>query len=285
MDSGGDPKLFGDISEFSSREIYIETTSGSIYGALSLYDLLYIKSVAGDIDVFVSPQPVLKEDPKPAQLTLSTVNGRVNARLPINHLSSIPDRDYRTRMNTKSGDIEADIVIGTEAVIKSISGALAITALPTSYENSVFTTETESGDADILVLSPLSRRETYASPPGDFNDRGRPDISSDTLAPPLWESKQHLSRLVSRHEGISGHVKMQYPSVWEGEISAEAISGSIKVGGEGVRIVKDSRKHWVYHEVVAQKGSNAENASSLRIQEVSGGIDVWVGENCEWCKD
>ena len=280
-------QLLGDLGGFSSREIYVGTISGSLTGAFRLWDLLYVESNSGSIDIDITPKPVLEDDPKPAQLTVSTVSGSINARLPIRHVSLIPERDYHTKINTHSGGIQADIVIGTDAVIKSVSGSLAIIALPTTYGNSFFTTGTESGSTDITVLSPLSRGARYATPPEGFTDIGNddpylighPESLKDVPAAPLSSYKRPLSRLFSRHEGSSGHVKMHYPSVWEGEINAQAISGNIKVGGNDVRIIKDSRKNWAFHEVVARKGAGAERASSLQIREVSGGIDVWIGEN------
>jgi DUF4097 and DUF4098 domain-containing protein YvlB len=287
LDSNENRVSIGDVDGFSSREIYVGTTSGSVTGTFPLWDLLHVESDSGSIDICITPKPLLEDDPKPAQLTLSTVSGNINARLPIRQASSIPERDYHTRINTHSGGIQADIVIGTNAVIKSVSGSLAIMALPTTYGNSFFTTGTESGSTDIKVLSPLSGGTRYASPQDDFTDIGNddpylighPESGPDVPAAQLSGSKRPLSRLVSQHEGSSGHVKMHYPSVWEGEINAETISGNIKVGGNGVRIIKDSRKNWAYHEVVARKGAGAEHASSLRVREVSGGIDVWVGEN------
>lgn len=286
-DSNKNQALLGNVDGLSSREIYVRTTSSSVTGAFCLWDLLYIESDSGSIDIGIKPKPVLEDDPKPAQLTLSTVSGDINAYLPIQNASLIPERDYHTRINTHSGGIQADIVIGTNAVIKSVSGSLAIMALPTTYGDSFFTTGTESGSTDITILLPLSRRARYVTSPKDFTDIGNddpylighPESSQDVPAAQLSGYKRPLSRLVSQHEGSSGHVKMRYPSVWEGEINAETISGNIKVGGDGVRIIKDSRKNWAYHEVVARKGAGAEHASSLQVREVSGGIDLWIGEN------
>lgn len=286
LDSNENQALLENVDGFSSREINVGTTSGSVTGAFPLLDLLHVESVSGNIDVRITPKPILKEDPKPAQLTLSTVSGKINARLPIRQASSIPERDYHTRVNTHSGNIQADIVIGTNAVIKSVSGSLAIMALPTTYGNSFFTTGTQSGRTDITVLSPLRRTARYASPLEDFTDIGNDDpylighseSGRKVPAAQLSGYERPLSRLVSQHEGGSGNTKMHYPSAWEGEINAEAISGNIKVGGNGVRIIRDSRKNWAYHEVVARKGAGAERASSLRVREVSGGIDIWIGE-------
>jgi len=92
--------------------------------------------------------------------------------------------------------------------------------------------------------------------------------------------------LTSLHESNSGSIKLRYPDEWEGEIRASTIAGSIRVGGNKVRTIKDGKKNWAYNEVIARKGEDAEQASKLSVENVAGSADVWVGEGCqhaEWC--
>jgi hypothetical protein len=285
---------------FSSREIVVRTISGDITGFFYLYDLLDLETDSGGVDISVAPQPDLHEGgPHAAQLTVATASGDIQCRYPIWNSTNIPDRDYRTSVTTHSGRISGDYVIGTEAMFRAISGDFDITALPTTDEKSTFSTDTTSGSTRVTVLQPLSRHRTALPLPTDNIDIGDDDpyviirppeiVPIDTDAP-ITQSKIYrrpLTHITSFHECSSGDMKIHYPSAWEGEINAVTISGNIRVGGDGVRTIKDSRKNWAYREVIARKGPAAEYASVLKVHGVSGNLDVWVGENClnsEWCK-
>jgi hypothetical protein len=284
---------------FSSREIAVGSRSGDITGAVYLYDLVHIETDSGDIDITVVPQPAPHDGvPNTAQLTLGAASGDIRCRYPIWNAAKIPDRDYRTSVRTHSGEISGDYVIGTEAIFKVISGDLKIFALPTIFEKSTFKTETNSGSMHVTVLEPLSRHQTLSPLPADFMDIGEDDpyliqppevvpIESDALATSFKTYRRPLAHLTSSYDCRSGDMKIHYPSSWEGVITATTISGNIRVGGDGVRIIKDSRKNWAYHEVVARKGASAEHASTLNMNGVSGSLDVWVGDSCsnaDWCK-
>lgn len=275
---------------FSSRETIITTSSGDITGSFYLYDLLHLETNSGDVDISVAPQP----DPqggssRTAQLTVASASGDIRCRYPIWDTSSIPDRDYQTSVTAHSGDISGDFVIGSEATFKAISGDFYINALPTTYDNSTFSTVSTSGSTRVTVLEPLSRHQTPLSSPADNINIGDDDpyviinpseiLPVDIDEPTILSTsyKRPLTHLTSYHEGSSGNTKIHYPSSWEGEISAATISGNIRVGGEGVRTIKDGRKNRAYREVVARKGSRAEYASVLKVHEVSGNLDVWVG--------
>lgn len=291
----GDQNWLKNVSGFLSREIIVGSTYGSISGNFDLYDLLYVDSDSGKIDISVSPRPALATDPQPARLTLTTVSGNIRARFPIRQSASIPDRDYRTSVKSHSGSIHGDYLIGTEAIFSGVSGSMAINVLPTTYERAEFKTETPNGATEITVHPPLVQTRPSAPPPIEFIDIGDEDPylinhpKSDLEAPvsPSWESKRPLSRLTSSHEGSTGRMRLHYPSVWEGEITAVTISGDIRIGGGGVRTIKDSRKNWAYHEVVARKGLTGDHASAITVHEISGSVDFWVGESClnaEWCQ-
>jgi len=283
---------------FSSREIVVGSASGDVTGVFYLYDLVHVETDSGNINIIVLPQPAQRDAvPNSAQLTLDTASGNIICRYPVGDAAKIPDRDYRTNVITRSGGISGDYVIGTEAIFKIISGDLHIIALPTTFEKSTFKTVTNSGTTTINVLEPLVRHQT-ASPPTDFIDVGEDDpyliqhpkvapIESDALATSSKRYQHSLSQLTSSHDCTNGNMKIHYPSAWEGEITAVTVSGNIRVGGDGVRTIRDGRKNWAYHEVVARKGEYAEDASTLDVHGVSGSLDVWVGESCtssDWCK-
>lgn len=284
---------------FSSRRIAVGTSSGDITGTIFLYDLVSIKTDSGDIDITILPQPAPHDgSSNVAQITLGAASGDIRCRFPVYNAAKIPDRDYRTSVQTHSGDIRGYYVIGTEAIFKVISGDIEIIALPTTFESSTFKTETNSGSTHVIVLEPLSRHRTSSPLPSDSIDIGNDDpylihppqvvpVDPDVLVAQSPIPERHLRRLKSYHVCSSGDQKIHYPTAWDGEITAVNITGNIRVGGDGVRIIRDSKKNWAYHEVVARKGSGAEHASNLNVHGVSGSLDVWLGEDClssDWCK-
>jgi hypothetical protein len=267
---------------FSSREIVVASSSGDIRGIFYLYDLVNIETDSGDITIMVLPQPKSDGRPNIAQLTLGAASGNIHCRYPIGDAAKIPGRDYRTSVGTHTGRISGDYVIGTEAIFKVITGDLNLIALPTIFEKSTFKTETNGGSTAVLVLEPLIRQRTQ-SPPADFIDIGQdgpylihpPEVSpieSDALATSPKIFRPTLTNLTSSHNCGSGEMRIHYPSEWEGQITASSMSGN------GVRLIKDSRKNWVYHEVIALKGERAEYACTLDVHDVSGNLDVWIGD-------
>jgi hypothetical protein len=292
------PKSPGKPPGFSSREISVATASGDITGTVLLYDMVNIETDSGDIDITVLPQPAKHDgDSSVAQLTLGAASGNIRCRFPVYNVTKIPDRNYRTSVRTHSGDIQGDYVIGTEAIFEVNSGDLEIIALPTTFQSSSFSTKMNSGSAHISVLEPLIRHRNSSPLPADNINMGADDpyliqppeilpIDSDASVAQSPAYERHLRRLTSSHSCTSGDQKIHYPNAWDGEITAVGITGNIKVGGDGVKTIKDSRKNWAYHEVVARKGPGAESASRLNVHAVSGNLDVWVGEGChssDWC--
>lgn len=292
LSSDETPKPSGMPPGFSSRDIAISTSSGDITGIVYLYDLVDIKTNSGNIDIMVLPQPETREGgPSVAQLQLGATSGDIRCRFPIYSVGKIPDRDYHSSVQTISGDISGDYVIGTEAVFEAVSGDMEIIALPTTFESSFFTTTTKSGSTRISVLEPLTRNQNSPSFPVDNIDVGDGDpylihstqllpVGTDASVAESSTSEQHLRLLTSHHTSSSGNQKIHYPNAWDGEITAVAISGNILVGGDGVKTIKDSRKNWAYREVIARKGPEAEFASTLKLHGISGNLDVWVGKGC-----
>ncbi|KAI9789948.1 MAG: hypothetical protein M1835_001329, partial [Candelina submexicana] len=144
-----------------SRETYISQTSNSINGLYSLLDLLSITTTSGSINVGVSPQPIDSSNPKPASLLINSQSGSIDANLPLaagaGGGGGIPERDYRTEIQTRSGSINGNFLLGSRTVFETNSGSLDLAFLPVipSSGRMEFRTRTSSGTQNIKIRSPL----------------------------------------------------------------------------------------------------------------------------------
>lgn len=287
-----------------SRRIHIETISGQVTGWYPLYDLLDIQTASGDVDVDVTPKLVNPQNPQPANLQVRSVSGDITVREPLDHAikaekpdKAFPPRDYVVRMATASGDIKADVAVGSEAKFESQSGDLTLRLWPVldsgllkTYGKKPFlSTDTKSGDTKLDLLSPLwtslatigeaipplKDHDPYHktplpnSPPVVIIDPDTPSLQS--LTPRITPA---LSLLKSRHSSISGNIALTYPSEWEGILFAQTISGSQNIRGEGLEVTKSGS---LYLKHV--KGRKGRGYSDLTVDTVSGDQDVLIGKS------
>jgi DUF4097 and DUF4098 domain-containing protein YvlB len=236
------------IAYWSSRRTVIETISGSISGAFDLLDLLFLKSTSGTITSTVEPKQADEASPAPAELSVNSLSGTIDVRLPVN--GSLPKRDYQTRLESVSSDIRGSYIHGSSTSIHTSSGDIHVDLLPyvaDPQQNPNLHTATHSGATDIRMLSPHSF-------PGDS-----------------------FAAIHSDHKttSISGTVKIAYPDEWEGLVAADSTSGSISIRGKGVKIIDDTTLMRGFEHVVARKG---DGKGRIGIKTVSGTIGVKVGE-------
>ncbi|KAM0425280.1 hypothetical protein ACHAPT_009598 [Fusarium lateritium] len=237
----------------SSREISIHTASGKVKGWYPLYDFLDIETVSGDISVNVGPKPA--EDVKQATLRVRSASGKIELHellnKPTGSDNSFPPRDYMVNVGTVSGDIIADVAASSDARFESQSGHLNLLVRPVldSSTNPVVETDTKSGESHITVLEPLWTSTV-----------------DDTTTPAL-------STLRSKHNSISGTIRLRYPSSWEGHVSAQTISGSQEVRGRGLEVTHEGGPFGR-----RTRGRKGDGNSQLDVSSVSGDQFVIVGE-------
>jgi hypothetical protein len=243
-----------------SREVIVDVVSGSVTGSYPLLDLLSITTKSGDISIDVIPKCESERHPAPAQLRIKSVSGAVSVGLPQ---EGIPDRDYQTSVNTISGTISGSFLLDSTTTFDSISGDIDISLLPLHVSTtSNLDTQSRSGNTDVYVLEPVQECSISNVASGD----------GDTILDAM-----HMRHLNSKHSGISGSVKLRYPKAWEGKITAETLSGSISVGGDGISVIRGGKKDIVRREVVAVKGDKWEIAGETNVMASSGNVDVKVG--------
>lgn len=294
----------------SSRRISLETISGDVSGWFPLFDLLSISTISGDVTVDVEPKPAAKKSPEAAVLNVSSISGDVRVKEPVPERGdeeAVPARDYVTVLETKSGHITAVVAFSSTCSIQTISGEMTLTLWPVldaAAAPPILRTESKSGDLDLRLLEPWwtsrSTRERHEPAKPGFSGDDDPYLiihpDHVSLTPAAFKetpalvgrslqstaaalddddaaTSPALSRLSSKHETISGHAKIVYPSSWEGSLSAQTMSGSQNVRGEGLQLTRSGR-----HFPKLVKGHKGDGSSDMRLTSMSGDQDVLIGK-------
>ena len=248
--------------KLASREITIKTVSGDVQGWFPLYDLLKIETTSGDVKIDHAPQPADSDKAGFARYTVKSVSGDVKLKQslrpdPSSNKINIPDRAYTTDIETTSGNIAADLVIGETTNVNTISGSLKLDFLPivpvdADAGNFFFRTESMSGSLRLNIADPI-------------------EFDRDNLEKYKPSDLKHLR---SEHKSISGNMKIKYPVSWEGKLTGKAVSTSWNIHGKGVHVTR--RGGFMNKEIQATKG---DGESTISIGEMSGNEDVLLGED------
>lgn len=291
---------------FNSRRVQIETVTGAISGIYPLYDLLGLYSQSGSITVGVFPHPVDPAAPSPARLEVKTSSSGINVHLPVlglqNPKFTPPPRDYYTEIQSTAGSISGSFYLGSSTTIKSSSGSLDLNTLPliqsygkTYAREGTFDTKTQSGSTKIEVLDPMFLSMVQSKVPDSANMPEQPEIPYQPigdddpylLLPPgggqpvgadskSRDEEGKLRALRSSHTSASGTIDVQYPSSWEGTVQARAVTGSIKILGEGLSVIRE-KNCWSHKEVLAKKGvDNEGEGSTITMNSVTGSLKFFV---------
>ncbi|CAH0050160.1 unnamed protein product [Clonostachys solani] len=288
--------------QLNSREIYVSTMSGNIDGSYPLYDRLKVESVSGDVSIKVEPKPIDSKNPKPAELSVSTLSGNLNVKEPIKAALASPDsgdfpsRDYSVAVETKSGDVTADLAFTSYGRFYSISGNLNVDLWPLLHDAQQSTiigpevaTDTKGGDTTLDLHEPhwaatgsAARLPVYPSSPswigyppligGPSSEEEEGESDSNQA------SGTHAARpltLYSSHSSVSGDIHLRYPSAWEGYLKAQTVSGNQRFHGEGLEVTRRGKLPMAILE--GYKGHDGH--SDLRVESISGNQDFVVGEN------
>ncbi|KAM3419330.1 hypothetical protein BST61_g5264 [Cercospora zeina] len=150
------------IGYWSSRRTEVETISGNIHGKYALRDLLSFKSQSGSVQVEVDPKHEDSNHPSAAEFLIHTSSGSVTASNPT--AGDIPIRNYRTRIETVSGSVTGDFILGMLTSFHTQSGTVQATLLPIydSTDASLLHTDTKSASQTLTILPP------YAYPGDSF---------------------------------------------------------------------------------------------------------------------
>jgi hypothetical protein len=238
---------------FSSRDTHVHVGTGTVLGHFPLYDLLDVASETGSISIDVIPKPASSSHPsKPAVLSISTRTGSITVHEPPTSASSssIPDREYRTSLTSRTGSITGNILHGSTTTATTISGTISLDVLPYFHNRkesaSTLTTSTRAGMTRIRLLSPTGAKH-----------------NSDPIA-----------LLTSSHTVQTGSLSLRYPQSWTGTIKGKTTTGSLTLRGKDVSVDKWD-EGWVSRKVEAHKG---DGKGSITFSATTGSAEVVVGE-------
>lgn len=291
----------------SNRRTVVETISGNIKGWFALNDLLKVTSVSGDIAIDIAPQVVDSDNPARAELRISTTSGDISALEPINKAFAggietssrkFPGRDYYVDIATSSGKITADVACSSYSNVRSQSGNLILTMWPvldpSDKAQAQISTNTKSGDQRLTVLEPLwmgiiKPEDQRLAKPGKDDEKGNPKdgdepwliihphdhIASEGIddTTSTGSDKRALGNVLSRHGTMSGNIRLQYPTAWEGSLIAETITGTQRIRGEGLDVWDVGTP--VTKTYTGRKGSGASN---MKVVTISGDENILIGK-------
>ncbi|EPS41580.1 hypothetical protein H072_4521 [Dactylellina haptotyla CBS 200.50] len=202
---------FKSPNPFKSLDTEIRTTEGDISGPFALYDRLRLLTEAGNIDIRAIPQ----EGTDTATTKLRTSSGDIK----VGFEESTISRGFETAIETTSGNVKGDLLLGSNLFVKSESGDIGIHVSGTDSTESFFRTENSSGMTNVKVVG------------------GR------------------MRKVISYHTSESRDVHVSYPSTWEGEIHAKTVSGDIRLEGDGVEVTQELEGLVRGQEIWAEKGN------------------------------
>ncbi|AEO61543.1 hypothetical protein MYCTH_2311792 [Thermothelomyces thermophilus ATCC 42464] len=266
--------------------------------------ILYVKTLSGDVKV--------REPIHAAQATFHIAQHTFSAgsadrrRAEAQAEAYLPPREYRVDVHTSSGDIDAAVAFGLSGGFKSTSGTVSLELLPvldaTQAEPGARTVElstaSTSGATDVKVLEPLwvDSFPAAAATQGDGGgSSGKPryvDLSRPSSSPSSSSARRTggakdeddgdsapppLRCLHSTHMTTTANIKLRYPASWEGDISLGTLTGSLQVGGDGVKLIK-AGSDWpgINKFLLARKGEKGEGGR-LTAKSTSGDANVWIG--------
>ena len=232
-------------TEIDSRRTVVDLDNGSIEGSFYLFDLLSLSTNSGAIKVDVTPQEVNAMDPRPANLTVSTMTGKANVSFTFqkDRVYKIPERDYRVSMESKAGAISGTLLHGSSTILKSGSGGITAFLYPIGNPNNMSKISTESVNGNTHL----------------------------TIMPSLTKPDYPLRRLFSNHKANTGSIDLRYPDTWEGDIMGKYLTGSVHVDFGDTRIVHDGGKGQSWHDFAAVKG---KGWGVMTFQDMSGSVNI-----------
>ncbi|KAL9094454.1 MAG: hypothetical protein Q9165_003304 [Trypethelium subeluteriae] len=250
----------GSLSSFhlESRKTVIDVVSGDVKGVFALRDLLSISTKSGTVDVSVDPKNASEIYPVPAESVFRSESGSITVGFPTSKSTStllqkgavpglwrsgtVPDRDFRTRVTTNSGDVRGIFLHGSSTTLRTSSGSIAASIHPLHAPSEKTTIDTASQSGDTAI-----------------------DVSA-----PLFDSDVPLRHLSSSHYTESGKIQLEYPQAWEGDLRGVKGTGHVSLEGRQVEIITET-----WRSIHAKKG---HGQSDLGFHSETGDIQVIVGD-------
>lgn len=208
-----------DFQASNPRSIIINKASGSVTGTFELYDAVRITTIAGSINITIILQPAAAASyHTPPELKLSSSTGDITvhtllppaSHLVLNPLDQVPDRQYITAIETRSGNITA--------------------TLPHSKKTSIHTV----GGNIHACLYPVGSTST----PSHIDVRNASGSTQLMLYPHIKQPAAPLRMVSGEYYGTTGSLNIVYPLTWEGNIISKMNNGMVKHHWPGLRVVR-----------------------------------------------
>ncbi|OAA63936.1 hypothetical protein ISF_04645 [Cordyceps fumosorosea ARSEF 2679] len=272
------------------------TVSGDVKGWLPMYHNLRANTVSGNIFGQITHKDIVLKESESSLLDISSVSGELKINDGSQDVGAagakIPARDYLVKLSTTSGDITANVFIGSSSAFASTSGNFKLELVPVLDDRWLHTswrpllkTESTSGDHRVQISEPQfitipdkmnpHKRPTLPETDKDKQNKEAPNQDGPEMKRRrVTTNKRGLTAFESRHSSISGSLHLHYPGSWEGMFSADAMSSDITVRGKDV--VVDKKKGGFVGKTVA--GHKGDGTSSLKINELSGNVVLTIGQ-------
>ncbi|EUC34043.1 hypothetical protein COCCADRAFT_36202 [Bipolaris zeicola 26-R-13] len=232
-----------DAGAFYSRQTHLQTISGSISGMYALFDLLSVKTKSGSVNINVEPQEAANGSSSPAVFMVDTLSGSIRTDFKRKH---IPERDYKTFINTTVGSVDGTFIHGSRTEINSIAGLVTADIVPFKsgdYQSEIYT-QTHSGQTSLTLRTPYKAKKTP------------------------------MTGLVSTHLSTSGALDITYPEEWTGHVDGTSLNGALHLQGKGLELLNENDTPGKNH-VEAKKG---DGASTLSFDTTSGECQIKIGK-------
>ncbi|PWW73522.1 hypothetical protein C7212DRAFT_284664 [Tuber magnatum] len=215
----------------------VSTVSGAISGDFALFESVELYATSGTIKTTVFPQ---EHEGGAASYKATTVSGNIETSF---HDTNLPQRPYQTEVNTTAGRIGGHYLLGHALSLRTTSGSINSTIVPTNARNAQLSTVSTQGSTEL---------------------RFKRGLGAGRLG------------LFAKHEAICGNINVKYPADFEGLLTASTVAGRIAIGGEGVDTVASG---WpITRRVDGTKGVGREGrGGTIEAVGTSGGIQLWVG--------
>ncbi|KAF2114537.1 hypothetical protein BDV96DRAFT_100675 [Lophiotrema nucula] len=233
-----------DAPPFNSREVYLETISGSISGKYALMDVLSIVTKSGSVNVNIEPKEKAKDGSESAIFLAHTLSGSIRADF---ERKKIPERDYQVSIDTTVGSVDGTFIHGSKTNITSVAGFITADFVPylSGSKESTMETKTSSGQTKLKIRSPYKKADGA------------------------------VAKMTSLHKTVSGAIDLTYPQEWEGHLEGSTLNGSLHLQGKDLELIHQDQDVSGGSRIEAKKG---QGNSQMVFGTVSGSIDVKVGK-------
>lgn len=237
----------------------IKTISGDIIGQYLLGSSLSVQSISGDIraDILpISPTGAGSSLDDIITIDTDTKSGRT-------HMSFLEATD-------------AKILTEPRALLKNRAVQTVLSWIEDKQRKIWQLIQKHCADHDDV---PHSHGEAKAGRPGHAGPGSvshPADPDAKLYVDPEDTGLANLSFFKATHTTVSGEVFVHYSAAFEGKVKASSLTGDIEVGGENVKITRNSRNGPVGRIVEAVHGNSEDGF--VESKTISGDIKVCIGD-------